>query len=213
MPGLPCAPYTSHPMGGWYEIGIAVGLGLGAGILCAGLLAGLRFGLAFATIAAVVVGIGAGLLVQGWPGAVAGIVGAIVGAVSAAVIVRGRAGGRDARRHRNAAHRRRAGCRGARVDSGRGVCGGSDRARSCGPPVTWRAAEVRGPALARKVTKPVILVIIDGLTPAMLEEADRVGGDARACRARRARHLRARRVRVSVAHSRLPLLDRDRSTR
>ena len=144
MPGLPCAPYTSHPMGGWYEIGIAVGLGLGAGILCAGLLAGLRFGLALATIAAVVVGIGAGLLVEGWARALAGIVGAIVGAVSAAVIVRGASrAGCDARRHRNAAHRRRWDCRGARVDSGRRVCGGSDRARSCGPPVTWRAAEVR----------------------------------------------------------------------
>ena len=110
MPGLPCAPGTLHPMGGWYEIGIAVGLGLGAGILCAGLLAGLRFGLAFATIAAVVVGIGAGLLVQGWPGAVAGIVGDACGAVPAAVIVREHTAGRDARRHRDVAHRRRAGC-------------------------------------------------------------------------------------------------------
>ena len=161
-------------MGDWYEIGITSGIGVAAGIAFAGVLAGLRFGFATTLLGAIVVGVVAGLLVNGWIGAAGGVVGAVIGAVSAAAVVRG-AGRRGATVGGTAfllvgaavvvgllaLDPRRSGT------SRRSCSRSSPRARA-----PERPREVRRASLAREVSAaPVILVVIDGLTPSMLEGA------------------------------------------
>ena len=80
-----------------------------------------------------------------------------------------------------------------------------------------RAAPALGRALRRAahprprlMAKPLILVVVDGLTPAALEDALEGDAVAGAALPRRARHARPRRLDLPVADARLPLLDRDR---
>ena len=121
---------------------------------------------------------------------------------------------RDDRRHRVPAARRRRRRRPARAHPGRRVSRGGRASRPRGAAGTERPGEVRRSPLAREVTpRPLILVVIDGLTPSMLEGAIGVRRDPDARRARRARHLPARDLRLPVADSRLPLVDRDRRAR
>ena len=138
------------------------------------MLAGLRFGFASTLLGAVVVGIVAGLLVNGWIGVGGGVVGAVIGAVSAAAIVRG-------------ADRRGATIGGTAfllvgaavvvgllaLDPGGRLRRGDRPTRRRRPARAQRPREVRRAALAREVSprQPLILVVIDGLTPSMLEGA------------------------------------------
>ena len=160
-------------MGDWYEIGITVGLGVAAGIAFAGVLAGLRFGFATTLLGALVVGVVAGLLVNGWIGVAGGVVGAVIGS-RLRRRDRARCGpaGRDHRRHgvppRRGSGRRRPARAHPRGRLSRGRRAPHRRCAARAP----RAREVRRAPFAREVTaRPLILVVIDGLTPSMLEGA------------------------------------------
>ena len=193
-------------------IGITVGIGVAAGIAFAGGLAGLRFGFASSLLGAGLVGVGAGFLVNGWTGGVGGMVGGIVGSVSAATVVRGAAPARSDDRWDGvppARCRRRR--RPARPDPRRRVHRGSRASRACRPAGTSEPGEVRRSPLAREVSppKPLILVVIDGLTPSMFEGA--IGsGETPTLAALAARWLLpARHLGLPVADSGVPLVDRD----
>ena len=172
-------PRTIIRVGDWYEIGVALGLGLAAGLLLAGALAGWRYGLVVSIVGALAVGVAAGLLVKGWLGLPGSLLGAVIGAVSASIIARGAlrrgatpggtafliASAAIAGRAPGARPRRRLRARGASCPpsppAGRGTS-------PTGTPGSARSRSDRGPG--RRTTK-LVLVVIDGLTPSMLEAA------------------------------------------
>jgi hypothetical protein len=76
-------------VGDWYEIGMTLGLGVAAGLLLAGLVAAWRYGVLVSTLGALAIGAVAGLLIKGWIGLPGALVGALIGAVSASIVARG----------------------------------------------------------------------------------------------------------------------------
>ena len=124
--------------------------------------------------------------------------------------------GSDDRRHGLPPARRRDRRRPARPDSRRRVHRGGRAARARRPPGAPEPGEVRRAPLAREVSstaKPLILVVIDGLTPSMLEGAIGSGETPTLAALAAQGAYRARHLRLPVADARLPLVDRDRRAR
>src|SRR5437899_3160959 len=151
-------------MGDWYLIGLLVGLGVAFGILAAAVVP--RW-LAAAVVAAAA-GVVVGFLVDNWDEALGGLAGGIAGAIGAAP--GGNAGRARALRRPRRARRRRACLRaGRRLPRGRRAAGTRSAAPLACPGAPRRAPHAR---TRLSVPKPVVLVVIDGLTPSMLESAD-----------------------------------------
>ena len=197
----------SWSWGTWYTIGLFAGLGAALGVAATGRSAACAGRLA---------------------------VGAVIAVVARLRRQPLGAGGRRRRRRRSAARsaRRRsspARCGAAARAAARRPCSGSPRSsapgsrssrssatsrrspcrsRAAAAPPRARHARRAAHARARLMVapKPVILVVIDGLTPSMFEARRHAG----AALSRRARRVPPRRVDVPVADARLPGLDRDR---
>ena len=157
-------------MGDWYTIGLAAGLGVAIGILAAGLFPR-RW---VAPVLAALVGLGIGLLVENWQEALAGFIGGFLGgsARRRSCAERCAAAARAAGSRRSSAAERwswpRSRSSRSSGTSSRSCC----RCSGCGR--VARARPPRGPAHAGRdePPKPVVLIVIDGLTPSMLEAAD-----------------------------------------
>ena len=183
-------------MGDWYTIGLALGLGTALGVLFAGLLTATPLGRVAAVVLAGAAGALAGALIEDWTEIGGGVVGGLVGAVAAAIVVSGRAPARrDTGRPRadRDGNRHRAG--GALLRSPRRLPRGAGGAgaRPAAPPHPVRA--LRRPAHARQgltIRKKLILVVIDGLTPSMLEDTlERKAAPSLALLAEHGRYRRA----------------------
>ena len=152
-------------MGEWYTIGLTLGLGVGVGVLLAALAGAARTAVLAAVVLAAAAGTGAGLAVDDWTEAVAA-------AVEAAGAPRRRSSrGRSAAAARAPARPR---------SSGSGDPPGGRRLRACrlpralAVPASPRACAdacraTRTSARCQRRPEKLILVVIDGLTPAMLE--------------------------------------------
>ena len=157
-------------MGDWYTIGLALGLGTALGVLFAGLLSATPLGRIAAILLGGAAGAVVGLVIDDWTEVVAGAVGGLVGGAAAVIVVSGAL--------------RRGGTRGglalivaqspsawpgspsspARAISWPSHCRSSPCA-SAAPRPTGTPACAALPA-----TKKLILIVIDGLTPSMLED-------------------------------------------
>ena len=169
------APGTLAAMGAWYWIGVSVGLGAAAGVLVAGFAA--RVVLA-AVVLAAAIGLGLGYAIDAWqPGSwgdlVGGAAGGLAGALGASQIVRGAlrrggtAGGTAALVARRRARRSR-----ARVRSRLSAI--SRRSRCpCSRLVSAAARRSGTPGCARSRSdgKKLVLIVVDGMTPAAFERA------------------------------------------
>ena len=202
-------------MGDWYTIGLAPGLGVALGTLFAGLLLRDPAGRGAAVVLAGAAGALVGLLIEDWKEPSPGPPAAASAAAGAAIVVAGRAAPRrHASRARPDRRCRRRRARRARVRPARRLPRGGRAARPGGPrspharPSATRAC-ARLPRTETDSAKALILIVIDGLTPSMLEDAPSVA-PPRARAARRARPLPPRRLDVPVADAGLPRLDRDR---
>ena len=201
-------------MGDWYEIGITLGLGVAAGLLLAGLLAAWRYGLLTSALGALAVGALAGLLVKGWIGLPGALLGGLIGAVSASFVARG-------------ALRRGATPGGTAFLIGSAsivvallalVPVSATSWRSWCPPPR-RAACGRSPSgmpgCARSRSDPpmsrkLVLVVIDGLTPTMLEASLGTSATPTLTALAEQGTLGAGHDDIPVAHAGLPLVDRHR---
>ena len=169
-----------------YLIGLFAGVGAALGLGVTGSLRRWELGLVVSAVVVAVIG----LVLSRWPEAVAGVVGAAAGAFGSAPLVAGtlRRGGTRGGTAALLAAAAVVGA-GARPDPGGRLPRSARRAALRAPAAPPRARPPRGPAHARArlstmaKPKPVILVVIDGLTPSMFE----AGGDADAAPARRAR--------------------------
>ena len=202
-------------MGAWYWIGVLAGIGVALGIL----VAGDRPAGGGRAVAAAIGGAAIGVRpASAGPRRSAVRVGGVAGGYGAAPVVDRRAQARRhaARRSRGLVGARRDRRRRARVRPGRSATS----RRSCMPgardpsaPPDARAlrrpAHARARLSVRPAPKPVVLIIIDGLTPSMLEATDAPGAPLPA----RPRQLPPRGLDLPVAHARLPRLDRDRRPR
>ena len=150
------------------------------------------------------------LLIDGWAGTGGGVLGGVVGALSAAAVVRG-ASRRGATVGGTAFLLAAAGIVVAAlalipvvgfveavvIPAARGAAG------------TERPGEVRGPPFAREMTpRPLILVVIDGLTPVMLEAAIASGRTPTLAAIAARRKLPPGDLGVPVADAGLPGVDR-----
>ena len=156
-------------MGDWYSIGILVGLGTSIGVATVAALARTLPALVVAGAIAAVVG----FLVFGWGEAVGGLVGAACGTLGAAPIVTGAL--------------RRGGTRGgtavllglvALVGAALAFVPVLGYLEALAVPLLGARLRRRSPDRSRRAArplarlKPVVLVVIDGLTPSMFEAAD-----------------------------------------
>ena len=89
-------------------------------------------------------------------------------------------------------------------------CGGRSRPARTAASATRACAAWRAIELAER--KKLILIVIDGLTPEVFEDAVETGSRAGALVPRRGRQLPPRRLDLPVAHAGVPLLDRHRRT-
>ena len=192
-------------MGDWYTVGILVGLGAAIGVAATGVLRRALAGLVIAVVAAVAIGYVFGQ----WDEAVGGAFGAICGSLGSAPLVSGTlASRRHARRDCGAARRwrrssapRSRSCRSS-ATSRRSPCRCS--ARAC---AAARRTRMRACARLPRTSwpKPVVIVVIDGLTPSMFEAATRPRS---ASSPTHGEYRRAASV-VPVADARVPRVDRD----
>ena len=173
-------------MGDWYTIGLFAGLGVAIGILAAGVFPR-RY---VAPILAAIVGLGIGLLVENWQEALAGFIGGFLGGARRGADRRAARSRRGGTRGGLARARRRCGAvaRRARVRAGGRLPRGGRAARAraadalrASPSATRACARSR---VTERPPKPVVLIVIDGLTPSMLEATDTPGAPLPA-RARR----------------------------
>ena len=167
------AATTLDPMGDWYTVGLALGLGVALGTLFAGVFAGGAAGRLAAVALGFAGGALAGVLVEDWEELVGGAVGGVIGGAAAAIVVAGAL--------------RRGGTRGGLALIVAGVAAGI--AALAFVPVlgyleavllpSWPCASaVRSPSATPasgrlpeiECPKKLILIVIDGLTPSMLEE-------------------------------------------
>ena len=197
-------------MGDWYTIGLALGLGTALGVLFAGLLSSTPLGRISAIVLGGAAGAVVGFVIDDWTEIVAGAVGGVVGAAAAVVVVAGAL--------------RRGGTRGGLALIVAAVAAGlaglafvpapasSRRSRCRSSPCASVALRPTGtPACAAlPATKKLILILIDGLTPSMLEDTLERGAAPVAGAARRARPLPPRDLDLPVADAGVPLGARDR---
>ena len=161
-------------MGAWYWIGVLAGLGVALGILAAGVVP--RW--IVAAVAAAIAGGVIGIVAFKWDEAVGGAVGGLAGGFGAAPIVAGalrRGGTRGGlatlvglvavwEPGRSPSCRCSATSRRSRCRCSRCACAGR---RPSGTPGCARSHVTEG-----RQPRPVVLIVIDGLTPSMLEATD-----------------------------------------